>query len=84
MAADYLHKKYNDMREDFKSMKTEGYMSWKIIEKLAKKYYMSTATVEDIIYENGAYSTKPKAPADKNQLDLFTQPKSYRNEKKRK
>lgn len=81
MAADYLHKKYKDMREDFKSMKTEGYMSWKIIEKLAKKYYMSTATVEDIIYENGAYSTKPKEPADKNQLDLFN---FQHNEKKRK
>ena len=74
MAAPYLLKKYEAMRNDFKTLKDEGYRSQVIIKKIATKYFMSEATVEDIVYGNGAYSTKPKEPKpDKNQLDIFSQ-----------
>lgn len=70
MAAPYLLEKYANMRNDFREMKNQGYMSWVIIKKLAAKYYMAPATVEDIVYHNGAYGSNSKK-SSKNQLDIF-------------
>ncbi|NBB27447.1 hypothetical protein [Cellulophaga sp. BC115SP] len=50
-----LRAKYKDMREDFKKWHNDGYKASVVIQKVADKYYMAEATVEDIVYKTGKY-----------------------------
>lgn len=73
MLPEYLKKKYKDIRTDYGELKKEGYEPSVRFKKLAKKYYMSSRTIEDIIYQNGIYSEKPKVSKEfKDQLNLFS------------
>lgn len=50
-----LRKRNQDIRNDFKELSEKGYKSVVIYETLAKKYYMASVTIDDIVWRNGIY-----------------------------
>lgn len=79
---DHLKRKYEAIRKDFKRMSDEGYKSSAIYEKLGEKYFMAPITIDDIVWENGIYSSTPKPrKVDKQQMSIFDViPKNNHNE----
>jgi hypothetical protein len=68
----HLKDKYNKIRIRFKVLSDKGWKSEKVYEMLAKAFYMSEATIYDIVWKRGKYADEPKQKVvNKAQMTIF-------------